>query len=146
MGDLALAWNQAGGYADWQVGSGDLVNTNTLDTAIIRSLFTDARAPDDLDLPDPRGFWADTYNGFLSGSLLWLLARSKISDRQALLRQAEGYCNSALAWLVTAGVAATVTTAASFEGPGIMGLVITVTEPTGTTTSQFKYSYLWNGG
>jgi phage gp46-like protein len=99
--------------------------------AIIRSLFTDARAPDDLDLPDPRGFWADTYNGFLSGSLLWLLARSKISDRQALLRQAEGYCNSALAWLVTAGVAATVTTAASFEGPGIMGLVITVT---------------WNGG
>jgi phage gp46-like protein len=145
MGDISLQWNPALGYADWQVGVGDLATGNTLETAIIRSLFTDARAPADLNLDDPRGVWTDTYNGFQSGSLLWLLERAKINDSQALLRQAERYATMALQWLVTAGAVATVAAAALYLSAGVIGLTIVVTEPSGTTSS-FQYAYLYSGG
>jgi phage gp46-like protein len=145
MGDITLVWDTVNNHADWQVGTGDLVTGNTLQTAIIRSLFTDQRAPADLDLDDPRGVWTDTYSGVLAGSLLWLLGRSKISDSTSLLLRAEGYCNAALAWLVTAGVAATIVSTATFATADTMRLLIVVTEPSGTT-SRFKFAYLWAGG
>jgi phage gp46-like protein len=88
---------------------------------------------------------ADTYNGFQSGSLLWLLERAKINDSQALLRQAERYATMALQWLVTAGAVATVAAAALYLSAGVIGLTIVVTEPSGTTSS-FQYAYLYSGG
>jgi phage gp46-like protein len=150
MADISLQWNPAAGHADWVVGNGDLVSGSTLETAVIRSLFTDRRLPSDT-LPtdgsgDPRGWWGDTYNGYQIGSLLWTLERSKKTNGTALLRTAERYAQDALQWLIDSGVVATVTATASWASATNMALVITLTEPGGTTPQQFAYSWVWNGG
>jgi phage gp46-like protein len=150
MADLALKWNPATGYADWAVGNGDLVSGSTLETAVIRSLFTDKRlpagtAPTD-GTGDPRGWWGDTYNGYQIGSLLWTLERSKKTNGTALLRTAEKYATDALQWLIDSGVVATATAAASWANATNIVLAVTLQEPNAPTPQRFVYSYVWNGG
>lgn len=149
MPDITLKWNPATGYADWLVGDNDLQSGSTLETAIIRSLFTDRRAPADTDLPtndgDPRGCWSDTYMGYQIGSLLWTLERAKKVNATALLRQAEGFCTDALQWMIDAGAIATATASASWASSTAMAIIVTVTQPVGTTT-RFNFQWLWNGG
>ena len=62
MSDLKLTWNEWG--ADAAVEGHDLALEDGMATAVILSLFLDARARADDALPDGgtdrRGFWADT--------------------------------------------------------------------------------------
>jgi phage gp46-like protein len=149
MPDLTLVWDAANGHADWQVGVGDLVSGNTLRTAVIRSLFTDKRAPAGAVLPYPssdlRGCWSDSYSGTQIGSLLWLLERAVISDRTALLLQAQTYATDALQWLIDEGVVATVTATATFATSTTIALLVVLTEP-GGNVNQFQFSWAWAGG
>jgi len=150
MADIALKWNPAAGHADWIVGNGDLVSGSTLETAVIRSLFTDRRLPTGSTPTDgsgdPCGWWGDTYNGYQIGSLLWTLERSKKTNATALLRTVERYATDALQWLIDSDVVATVTASASWENANNIALVITLTKPGGASPQQFAYSYAWNGG
>ena len=61
MSDAALVWFPFG--ADININNGDLSADNGLATAVMISLFTDARAPDLTLLPagenDVRGWWGD---------------------------------------------------------------------------------------
>lgn len=63
MTDIALAWDNALFAADLAIEGGRLVTDDGLRTAILISLFTDARANDDDPLPEPgadrRGWWGD---------------------------------------------------------------------------------------
>jgi phage gp46-like protein len=149
LGDLTLVWDNVNQHADWQVGVGDLVSGNTLQTAVIRSLFTDKRAPAGTTLPYPsadlRGCWSDSYTGIQIGSLLWLLERTAIGDRTTLLLQAETYASDALAWLITEGVAATINVTATFAGPDTIALSIELVEPSGAV-NQFQFAWVWAGG
>jgi phage gp46-like protein len=149
MADLTLVWDAVNGHADWQVGNGDLVSGNTLQTAVIRSLFTDKRAPADAALPYPsadlRGCWSDSYMGYQIGSLIWLLERAVITNRTTLLLQVQTYATDALAWIIAEGAASTITATASWLSPTMIMLAIVLIEPSGNV-NQFQFSWLWNGG
>ena len=102
VNDLALAWD--GGQADLILSGDTLLMEGGLVSAILVSLFSDARAPEDSDLAatDPRGWWPDVATD-RHGSLLWLLTREKITPET--LSRAKAWTSDALAWLVDDGIA-----------------------------------------
>ncbi|STJ58014.1 phage protein GP46 [Escherichia coli] len=81
MSDIASFWNVDEMFADWQKGLGELTTGNDLQTAILDSLFTDrlARADDDYEDSDRRGWWGDSGEESQLGSRLWLLRRKKLT-------------------------------------------------------------------
>lgn len=123
-----------------------IVEGKDLKSCIFMSLFCDAPAHDDDDVPDHatrRGFWADTFSidGDVWGSRLWLLSRSKVTP--AALVDAKIYADEALAWMVKDGVAkSVVTTAERFiltqETQGIL-LRVTGYRPDGE-----RFSWAWD--
>ena len=106
--------------------SGGLKATDSLQTAVLISLFTDRRAgPDDvlpedagvqsLLPPDRRGWCGDALPetpGDKIGSRLWLLARAKQTEETR--RRAIFYAEEALAWLIEDGLALAVTVTAEW--------------------------------
>lgn len=115
----------------------DLVNLNGLqqdlglDTPVIISLFTDARAtPEELEIAGlPRdhfgGWWGDTYpeiDGDIMGSKLWLLTRAKRTD--ATLELAKQYAEDALDWIVKDEIASSVLVTPSWYEVAVKGLLI----------------------
>lgn len=97
--------------------------------AVVISLFSWRRAEDDDDLPgDSRfGWWADTFNEQKTGSRLWLLLRSKLTE--ATLRRAKMYAEEALQWLIDDGVAGSVEVTAERGGMNRLDMSVTVTKP-----------------
>lgn len=128
------------------VENGDLQADQGLETAVIISLFTDRRVAAQ-DLPvgqlSQRGYWGDMFPEVPNdkwGSKLWTLEREKITD--ALLPKAEAYCNDALAWLITDGIAKDISVSASLDTSKRLILGITITKPNG---DENKFGYLWDG-
>lgn len=142
MADIRIVWNQATGHGDWSVVGDDLDTSDPLQTAVLLSLFTDARAPDSLEIysQDRRGWWGTTYLGREIGSLLWTLYRAIKSDGTAVLRRAESYASTALQWLIDDGIAASVSVTAAWYAQTNLGLYVVITQPSGVT----KYSFVWN--
>lgn len=127
MTDLALILSADGIRADLAF-KGDLVTDDGLRTAIITSVWTDARATDD-DLArfgregeDPRGWWADSVvpvvAGDNTGSLLWLLERAKQTEETR--RIAQDMVSRALGWLVEDKIAKSVDVTAKWIGAGVL--------------------------
>jgi phage gp46-like protein len=146
MADIRLIWNPKTGYCDWSVVTDDIDTTEDLETAVLLSIFTDARAPDSQQVysKDKRGWWGTTYNPSGQtelGSRLWTLERAIKSDDPEVLRQAEGYVRDALAWLIADGIAATVTAAASWLNQTNLGIYIVITQPSGNVV---KFSWAWS--
>lgn len=111
MQDVAFRWDAELTLADWRLtGGGNLEMTSALETAVMMSLFTDARAlPGDKLLPgetDRRGWWGDLVDAQPIGSRLWLLRRAKRLPET--LKLARDYVSEALRWLVTDQIAAKV--------------------------------------
>ncbi len=96
---------------DLSIEDGDLESDDGLETAVIISLFTDRRARDDDELPDPnnpdrRGWWGDLVAEVADdqiGSRLWLLERSKTTPD--VLVKAKEYAEEALSWMIEDDVA-----------------------------------------
>lgn len=148
MSDIALSFDGANARADWTITAGQVVTGSDLQTAVLVSLFTDRVLDPDQTPPDGsddrRGWWADTYRDQPLGSLLWTLERAVKSDSARLLAYAQKACIDALQWLVDDGVAATVRVQTNWLTPTEIGIVVTITEPTGTI-STFQYAYAWQG-
>lgn len=122
MTDLALTWSDDLG-ADLSLAGGALATHDGMRTAILLSLFTDARAPEGMALPedgdDRRGWWGNAFSGEVSdaaadsdvrnhlGSLLWTLRRAKVLS--SVTAQARQFAYEALAWLIRDGVVKTIT-------------------------------------
>lgn len=140
--DAKIFWSDWGG--DLSLAAGDLVLDDTLETAVVLSLFLDARARDDDTLPnggtDRRGWWADTVapvaEGDRLGSRLWLLSREKTLPE--VLRRAHDYTTEALAWLTEDGLARSVEVQATMPRPGLLGLAVRIMLPDGSEKS-FTY-------
>jgi phage gp46-like protein len=85
----------------------DILRDAGLETSVLISLFSHARAGSDDKLPDKngtrRGWWADALLEKPMGSKLWLLERAKITDNTRALT--EQYTKDALQWMVDDGVA-----------------------------------------
>lgn len=144
MSDLKLTWNGWG--ADATVEGHDLVFEDGMATAVILSLFLDARARADDALPDGgtdrRGFWADTVAPAVerdrTGSRLWLLSREKTLPE--VLRRAHDYAAEALRWLVEDGVASRVDVSAAMPRLGLLSLAVNITLVNGES-STYAFSY-----
>lgn len=157
VNDIKLVWHEFG--ADIRAESGDLLAEDDLTTAVVLSLFCDARARDDDNLPDgtsnKRGWWADTVAPMPAtglnqvedsqhrdklGSRLWLLAREK--QLPEVLHRAKDYAEEALQWLITDNVATAVRVTPSIIRQGWLGLDIYITLPSGENTHlSFSYPY-----
>jgi len=166
MSDLALSFDGETLTSDIAFGASDLATDDGLATAVIISLFTDARArPEDL-LPDDtrapgetivfgsaggnltryrRGWWGDLVpppqaadaTGHRTGSRLWLLSREK--QTAETLHRAEEYAREALQWLIADGVARAVQVEAFIPRAGWLGLRIMIDRP----RNHEQFEYVW---
>jgi phage gp46-like protein len=121
--------------------------------ATLMSLFSDARAPADAELPlpdgDRRGWWGEGLTliwdfpnrAAPAGSLLWLLSRAKASPHHAA--QVQQIVNDALAWMIPARLAARidVRTAADPSG-GAVALETKIWTPEGLSLI-FQTQNVW---
>jgi phage gp46-like protein len=110
--DYATATGAPDHYVD-QLAVYSVALEDSLQTAIILSLFTDRRARDDEALPygvrDRRGWLGDELLGSQAGewgSGLWLIYASKVTTD--VLERARFAAQEALTWLVDTGVASRV--------------------------------------
>lgn len=151
MTDIALLFDNDAWAADFAIRGGDLMMDVGLRTAVLLSLFTDARALDDDVLPDGadrRGWWGDCANDDPNdriGSRLWLLAREKVVETTAI--RARDICRAALAWMVEDGVVAAVEVACTLyrvtaaRTTGAMLIRVTLTRPIGAPVA---IDFLWD--
>jgi phage gp46-like protein len=142
--DICLLWDAANGCADFAMDGAQLALGNDLETAVLISLFTDEVAdPADLsplsEQPDPRGWWADTYEADQIGSKLWQ-AFSRVRN-QDTLNWASDTASRALQWLIDDGVARSIEVSPSFYGKGGLALSIVITEPSGKAS---PFRFVWD--
>lgn len=139
MSDIRIVWSSAEGEikADFAIEAADLALDDTLETAVIVSLYTDRRAPDDYLLPDDiddrRGWWADDYAPVPDdeyGSHLWLLAFEKWSEPAR--QKAETWAREALKWLLDDGIATSVEVVATLPRWMMLGLRVEIIEAAGS--------------
>lgn len=135
MADIATRFDGDVLAGDFAVSDGALTVDSGLTTAIVTSLFTDARGRPE-DLPpgesEPRGWWGDTLadiQGDRWGSRLWTLRREKQTQETRL--RAREMAQEALAWLIEDEIAGAVEVEAEWLRRGILGLRITVVLTTG---------------
>ena len=142
MSDIASFWNVDEMFADWQKGLGELTTGNDLQTAILDSLFTDrlARADDDYEDSDRRGWWGDSGEESQLGSRLWLLRRKKLTPDVA--KKAEEYSSEALNWLKVDGVVSEVIPVARIVLPDRLNLIIRYQAP-GKDWQEFRFYWRW---
>lgn len=156
MTDIALAWSPDRFAADLLLGAGSLVTDDGLRTAILISLFSDARAPEEAALPedgaDRRGWWGDDFAADGSaaggqngggqnaiGSTLWLLRRAKITP--ATLQRAREAAFAALNWLVRDGIASAVDVEVEAQGQRL-AIAVTLDRPQGPGRQRHDFTWL----
>lgn len=143
--DIALIWTD--GHGDILQQGVDLLTDDSIETAVIISLFTDRRAEPGDVLPDGtdnrRGWWADTYNETPTGSRLWLLSREK--ELNSVLLRAEQYSAEALQWLLDDGLASAIAITAAAPRTGTLTLRIDITLPDGSPLPPFEFNTVLKG-
>lgn len=152
--DIAIAFDGEKMSSDWLVADGDLSTDAGLASAVIVSLFSDARAepgdrlPEDpappwdqvgqrAPFPNRRGFWGDALKPasvpagarHVTGSRLWLLAREK--NVPETLSRAQAYAREALTWLLDDGVASRLDVTATAVRVDMLGLHVRIWRPAG---------------
>ena len=148
MTDIALAWENLTGNADICIVGPDLQSEDGLETAIIISLFSDARVRPD-ELPSghtwQRGWFGDVVEDEpdSTGSKLWTLRRSKAT--QDVLVRARAFCREALRWMIDDGVAVDVIVDTNYTQPGTMLIEVVVVEPD-RTRREFQFTDVVGGG
>lgn len=131
---------------DIEIENGDLKADNSLETAVLISLFSD-RFVEKEDLPEgansQRGWWADlisTPSNDLIGSNLWTNDRAKITaDTEARI---EDGVKEALQWLIDDGIAQSVAVEATQIDNETVDFVATITKPSG---DNIPFKFLWDG-
>lgn len=142
MSDIKTVWHSDTGQGDWQEASGDLTSGDDLQSSILISLFTDrqARADDEYDGTDRKGWWGDTGADYAIGSRLWLLRRQRLST--AVAASAVSYAKEALQWLIDDGVVKSLNITTQIVYPRRLNMVITYQKPD-LTSSNLKYYWVW---
>jgi len=157
MSDIALVWHET--QADAQLAGADLLAEDGLETAVILSLFCDARLPSGQAVPDGsndrRGWWADQFadiDGDVTGSLLWTLRREKRVPET--LERARQYAQNALAWIIEDGIASRIQVRTSFVSAHelsdtarylneyVLVIEIDIDRPSGLTSFRWEYNWM----
>lgn len=147
-GDIAVQWNNLLGRGDFFMAGADLGQGADLQSAFLLSIFTDAPAKDDDVIPDGstdrRGWWGDDdpNDPYPTGSRLWLLERSKLTDDVAKL--ARDYAAEALQWMLDDGVVADFSFSTTIRHPGQLWLTVTAYRTKGNRTAT-NFAWTWTG-
>lgn len=149
MADFRTAWDAAKLAGDWLLAEPGLDVDRDLETAVVLSILTDARAKADDRLDDDadrRGWWGDTDGEAVHGvreigSRLWLLAREKQTEETR--QRAAHYAREAISWLIGDGVAASFDVKASFPRPGFLALEIVIVRNSGVPL-VLGYEWAWD--
>lgn len=130
---------------DLATSAAEMTDENSLQTAVLMSLFTDRLAAEDDVIPDAtgdrRGWWADVLTGQSQdniGSRLWLLEREK--QMTSVLRRAEEYTHEALAWMLEDGLASAVRVTATNPRRGWLNLHIEIDRP---NDGAAQFDFIW---
>ena len=136
MTDVAISWDGDICEGDLSIEGFDLARETGLKSAVLISVFTDARASVD-ELPDGdtdrRGWWGDLVENDSdeTGSLLWVLEREKETPEVAA--KAELFVQRCLAWMVEDGVATAVSVIAAWVARGHLEISTQIPLPDGST-------------
>lgn len=145
MTDIAIIWKN--GQGDIVQNGIDLLVDDSIETAVIISLFTDRRAEAGDSIPDGtsnrRGYWGDTYRSRPIGSRLWLLSREK--QMASVLVRAEAYASEALTWLIDDALASAVHITASNPADGWLALTINIHLSDGSPLPPFEFNTYLTG-
>jgi len=102
--DIVIGKNDAGFY-DLEIGAdGDLVKTNSFDTAILLSLFGSDRRATETEVPEAnlrRGWIGDIGKPVELGSKLWLTYQARLII--STVNNVRDYTSQALAWFTELG-------------------------------------------
>lgn len=149
MSDLRIRFNGLELTGDMTIMPPGLEEDDGLETAVIISLFTDRRAPVDAQLPDDsadrRGWWGDAYGDDPTdetGSLIWLLSRSK--QTASVVQQVTDYSKAALAWMVSDGVVEKVEVFAEITAIEVLGWSVTIFRRNKPAT-RYRFEAFWQG-
>jgi phage gp46-like protein len=134
MTDIALEINPSESivatlFADAVIEDNGLVVEDDITTAVILSIFVDARAGDGDVIPDGttdrRGWWGDEFedDGESLGSKLWLLDRGKQIAGED--EKAEKHVRNALQWMLDDGIVQSVSVVVSSEN-GIRKIAVSI--------------------
>jgi len=139
MSGLGLKYDPALGGFDLARDGDVLALDHGIATAVLTSLFSDARVDGDLPqgLDRRRGWWADTVED-RHGSLLWLLDREKATAETAA--RAEEYVRTALAWLIDEGIAESIEVEGVIAERHRLYLDVKVVR-----ASSGQWAHLWDG-
>lgn len=153
--DAALAFDAAEFDADLTLTNADLTIETGLLTAIVLSLFSDARARPDDPLPvpgePPRGWWGDLLAEVANdrfGSRLWLLSREKVQP--STLARAIEYAREAVQWILDDQIAQQVEVTGEWQQirgeavPTVLALQVSVWKPD-LAKVAYQFRYLWGG-
>lgn len=133
---LRLIWDNETGEADLNCRPEGTETGYPLETAVLLSLFTDARAEMEELKPDTdlRGWWAEQFfdEADVWGSKIWLLETRKATT--AALLDAQSWAEASLHWMIIDGIARKVEVETWWlEGrQGYMGILVNLYKPDST--------------
>lgn len=116
-----------------------------LTRAVLISLFTWRRAERDDAAERPNGWWGDTYPTMGNdriGSRLWLLSRSKLTNKTP--QQAREYMQQALSWLTDDGVASRLEVTCARTGLDTLAAGVTIWQRDGSR-HDITFDDIWSG-
>lgn len=144
--DIKFAWDSTLLEGDLVLNKGDLLREEGLVTAVLISLFTDARADEDdlLDNPnDKRGWWGDLVSPTPIGSKLWQYERSKTT--QEVIIKVKQTIEESLQWMFDDGVVEKIDVIVErfgSEGNDRLGFEIKLYQSEGNNVA-LKFDDLW---
>jgi phage gp46-like protein len=146
MADIGHFFDNQLLHGDLLVQDGQLMEDPGLFTAVLHSLYSDAKAPEGSDelIRDKRGWWGDIITPWSEdeyGSRLWLLKREKQTPE--VLELARLYAEEALAWLVSDGIANEIQVDADFSGRGVLKMSVRLDLVQGKQ-ALFDFNYPWS--
>lgn len=137
------------GEGDLSLKDGRLVVADDLNTLVLTSQFSDARAaeedPVDPLNPETRGFWGETLaaiNGRRWGSKYWIYRRAILNNET--VNGVDNTGNACVQHLKDNGVVETITVETERQGVDRIAQQITYTEPGNEEPTRVTFRNLWD--
>lgn len=131
------------GPAEVRITGYDLHRDPGLETTVLISLFSDARAREQDEMPqgfkNRSGWFGSLVSDVEIGSRLWLLCRSVVDE--VTLRHVERYCKDALQWMVDDNMIDDVEAVAARESLNQINFSVKITRPDDDV--RFKFFVNW---
>lgn len=147
MSDIAIEYKSQIKEYDISILNGDLKECDDLDSAVIISLFTWARAAaGEVDENAPRFGWfgdkIDADSTDSTGSKLYLLKRKKITNQTIM--DAREYIEQALQWMIEDGVATEIKAEVERNASDVNRADALVQIVRGDRSRTMKFNDLWS--